>query len=101
VTEAGELHLNQPLIGQVRLTPQEIYQIAKKEQTILQQELIGWGVTAPSSLVSKTVVIVDDGMHSGWTMYMPWRPPRNWEPQEPLQRFQSAISGPTVCWSPL
>jgi len=69
VTDAGELHLNQPLIGQVRLTPQEIYQIAKKEQRILQQELIGWGVTASSSLASKTVVIIDDGMYSGWTMY--------------------------------
>jgi len=69
VTNTGELHLNQPLIGQVRLTPQEIYQIAKKEQKILEQELIAWGARIPSNLSSKTVVIVDEGLHSGWTMF--------------------------------
>ena len=69
VTDTGELHLNQPLIGQVRLTPQEIYQIAKREQKILQQELIAWGVTLPFNLASKTAVIIDDGLHSGWTMF--------------------------------
>jgi putative phosphoribosyl transferase len=69
VTDTGELHLNQPLIGQVRLTPQEIYHIAKKEQKILQQDLVAWGVTPFSSLSSKTAVIIDEGSHSGWTMF--------------------------------
>jgi putative phosphoribosyl transferase len=69
VTNTGELHLNQPLVGQVRLTPQEIYHIAKKEQKILQQELVAWDVTPPSSLSSKTAVIIDEGLHSGWTMF--------------------------------
>jgi putative phosphoribosyl transferase len=68
VTNLGALHLNQPLIGQVRLTPQEIYHIARREQKILQQELLDWGVTPPSNLSSKTVVIVDEGLHTGWTM---------------------------------
>jgi len=68
VTNMGALHLNQPLIGQVRLTPQEIYHIARREQKILQQELLDWGVTAPSNLSSKTAVIIDEGLHTGWTM---------------------------------
>jgi predicted phosphoribosyltransferase len=69
VTDTGALHLNQPLIGQVRLTPQEIYPIAKREQKILQQELLAWGATPPSNLSSKTVVIIDEGLHTGWTMF--------------------------------
>jgi putative phosphoribosyl transferase len=68
MTNLGALHLNQPLIGQVRLTPQEIYHIARREQKILQQELLDWCVTPPSNLSSKTVVIVDEGLHTGWTM---------------------------------
>jgi putative phosphoribosyl transferase len=69
VTHLGALHLNQPLIGQVRLTPQEIYHIARREQKILQQELLDWGATPPSNLSDKTVVIVDEGLHTGWTMF--------------------------------
>jgi len=68
-TDAGELHLNQPLIGQVRLSPHEIYQIAKKERKMLQQELAAWGARPVSNLVAKTALIVDDGLHSGWTMF--------------------------------
>ena len=43
--------------------------MAKKEQKILQQELIAWGVKPPFDLASKTAVIIDDGLHSGWTMF--------------------------------
>jgi predicted phosphoribosyltransferase len=32
VTDAGETHINQPLVGQTRLTRAEIYQIAKKRR---------------------------------------------------------------------
>src|SRR5262245_15733156 len=69
VTDVGALHLNQALIGQVRLTPQEIYQIARREQKVLQQELLDWNAAAPSNLSSKTAVIVDQGLHTGWTMF--------------------------------
>ena len=69
VTNTGELHLNQPLIGQVRLTPQEIYHIAKKEQKLLRLELAEWGVVPASDLSSKTVIVIDEGLHSGWTMF--------------------------------
>jgi putative phosphoribosyl transferase len=68
-TDTGELHLNHPLVGQLRVSRQQIYQIAKKEQKALQQELDTWGAVPPSSLALQTVVIVDEGLHSGWTMF--------------------------------
>lgn len=69
VTHEGQLHLNQPLVGQMRLTQPEIRRIARKEQLALQMDLESWGVVVPSNLQGKTAVLIDDGMHSGWTMF--------------------------------
>lgn len=69
VTHQGELHLNQPLVGQMRLTLPEIRRIARKEQLTLQIDLESWGVVVPDSLQGKTALLIDDGMHSGWTMF--------------------------------
>jgi len=69
VTHQGELHLNQPLVGQMRLTLPEIRRIARKEQLSLQIDLESWGVVVPDSLQGKTALLIDDGMHSGWTMF--------------------------------
>jgi len=69
VTHQGELHLNQPLVGQMRLTLPEIRRIARKEQLSLQLDLESWGVVVPGSLQGKIALLIDDGMHSGWTMF--------------------------------
>ena len=69
VTHRGELHLNQPLVGQMRLTPPEIRRIARKEQLTLLLDLEIWGVVVPDGLQGKTALLIDDGMHSGWTMF--------------------------------
>jgi len=69
VTHQGELHLNQPLVGQMRLTLPEIRRIARTEQHTLQSDLGSWGVVVPDSLEGRTILLIDDGMHSGWTMF--------------------------------
>ena len=69
VTSTGELHLNQALVGQVRLTPPEVYRIAQKERVQLMKDLELWEAPPVPDLQKKTVVIVDDGMHSGWAMF--------------------------------
>jgi putative phosphoribosyl transferase len=69
VTHHGELHLNQPLVGQVRLTPPEIQRMARKQRLALQMDLESWGVVLPDNLRDRTILLVDDGMHSGWTMF--------------------------------
>ena len=51
VTHQGEMHLNQPLVGQMRLTLPEIRRIARKVQLTLQMDLESWGVVFP--IVSK------------------------------------------------
>ena len=69
VTSTGELHLNQALVGQARLTPQEIYQIANTEKVRLLRDLERWGTPLQVQLDAQTALIVGDGMHSGWAMY--------------------------------
>lgn len=69
VSISDDLHLNQPLIGQIRISQAEIYQIAKKERQQLEWDFKDWGIKPPSSFSQKTVLIIDDGMHSGWTMF--------------------------------
>ena len=69
VTNQGDVHLNQPLMGQLRITPQQIYKLSKKEELLLLEDLKHWDVIAPSTLTQKTALIIDDGMHSGWTMF--------------------------------
>jgi putative phosphoribosyl transferase len=68
VTHQGETCLNQPLVGQVRLTRSDIQRIARNECMTLQADLESWGVVLPD-LTDRTILLVDDGMHSGWTMF--------------------------------
>src|SRR5262245_50822888 len=69
VTHQGELHLNQPLVGQVRLTQPEVHRIARKQRLALESDLESWGATFPDSLQGNTIFVVDDAMHSGWPMF--------------------------------
>ena len=69
VTHQGEMVLNQPLVGQMRLTLPEIHRIARKEQLTLRSDLESWGAVVLDSLQGKTALLIDDGMHSGWTMF--------------------------------
>jgi putative phosphoribosyl transferase len=69
VDDEGNLYINQALAGQVRLTRSEIERIAHKERALLLKDLEAWGATPLPRLQGTTAWIVDDGMHSGWTMY--------------------------------
>ena len=69
VTDQGELHLNQPLIGQVRLTTPEIQKIARHERLNLMKQLATWGTSPLPTLERQSVLLIDDGMHTGWTLF--------------------------------
>ncbi len=51
------------------LTLPEIHHIARKQRLALQMDLESWGVVLPGNLRHKTILLIDDGMHSGWTMF--------------------------------
>lgn len=69
IDSRGELYLNQALVGQLRVTPAQIRQFAHKELAALEKDLQRWKIDSPSRLDEQTPILVDEGMHTGWTMY--------------------------------
>jgi predicted phosphoribosyltransferase len=69
VTAAGDPIVNQALAGQQRLDPAWIHRLARQAAAGFRLDLARWGVPLPDDLSGKSILIVDDGMHTGWTMY--------------------------------
>ncbi len=69
IDSRGELYLNQALVGQLRVTPAQIRHFARQELAALEKDLERWKIDFPSRLDEQTPILVDEGMHTGWTMY--------------------------------
>jgi len=69
VTEDGTMVLNAPLVKRLALTKQQIHQQAKEVQAEIARRSAVYRSTLPvSSVEGKTVIIIDDGLASGFTM---------------------------------
>ena len=69
VTDDGTTILNDEVVKEVGLTPQQInYQVSRVRADIRQRSLLYLGNRPPSVLSDKTVIIIDDGLASGYTM---------------------------------
>jgi putative phosphoribosyl transferase len=68
VSSSGELFINQALAGQLRVSTAEIAQISRQVTGHLTRDLAAWGIQPPADLAGQAVLIIDDGMHTGWTM---------------------------------
>ena len=69
MTSEGTLFLNERLLAEIRLTPSQIEVQAKKVQTELQRrnKLFRKGAP-PAAVAGRRVILVDDGLASGYTM---------------------------------
>jgi len=69
VTSDGTTMLNEEIVKQAGLTPQQInYQVNKVRAEIRQRSLLYHKDRPPRVVSDKTVIIVDDGMATGYTM---------------------------------
>jgi predicted phosphoribosyltransferase len=69
VTDDGTLILNEEIIRQAGLTQQQInYQVSQVRSDIRQRSLLYHGDRRPLALKGRTVIVVDDGLASGYTM---------------------------------
>jgi predicted phosphoribosyltransferase len=69
MTSEGALFLNEKLLGELRLTPTQIDVQAKKVQAELEQRnKLFRRNEDPASVADRRVVLVDDGLASGYTM---------------------------------
>jgi putative phosphoribosyl transferase len=68
VTEEGELVLNRPMVEEIKLTPEEIEAVNVAVQKEVERRAREYRGDAPRpDLDGKTVILVDDGLASGYT----------------------------------
>jgi len=69
VTDDGTTILNEEVVKRANLSPQQInYQVSQVRLDIRQRSLLYHKDMPPSVVSGKTVIIVDDGLASGYTM---------------------------------
>ncbi len=69
IADDGAVILNEAVVKEVGLTPEQInYEVSKVRVDIRQRSLLYRGKRLLSVVSGKTVVIIDDGLASGYTM---------------------------------
>ena len=69
VTDDGTMILNEEIVSQAGLTQQQInYQVSQVRADIRNRSLLYHGDRRPLAIAGRTVIIVDDGLASGYTM---------------------------------
>ena len=66
--EDGVRVINDAVVRDARVTPQELAQVEEREREVLQRRgLLYRGARAPAGIAGRTVVVVDDGVATGST----------------------------------
>jgi putative phosphoribosyl transferase len=69
VTDDGTMILNEEIVRQAGLTQQQInYQVSQVRAEIRNRSLLYHGEKRPVVIAGRTVIVVDDGLASGYTM---------------------------------
>ena len=69
VTDDGTMILNEEIVKQAGLSQQQInYQVGQVRADIRQRSMLYHGERPPLSITRRTVIVVDDGLASGYTM---------------------------------
>ena len=83
VTDDGTIILNEEVVKRTGLTPQQInYQVSKVRADIKQRSLLYQGNQPLPRVNGKTVIIIDDGLASGFTMMAAVQSVRRRRPKE-------------------
>ena len=83
VTDDGTIILNEEVVKRTGLTPQQInYQVSKVRADIKQRSLLYQGNQPLPRVNGKTVIIIDDGLASGFTMMAAVQSLRRRRPKE-------------------
>jgi putative phosphoribosyl transferase len=83
VTDDGTTILNEDMVKRFNLSPQQInYQVNQVRSSIRQRSLLYHKDRPPSRLKDRTVLIVDDGLASGYTMMAAVESIRSRQPRE-------------------
>ncbi len=101
VTWDGEMVLNEPLVEQLGLTREEVEESISKTRTIIQERLRKFRGDKPMPhLRNKVVVLVDDGLASGFTMLAAARSARKRTPERVIVAVPTASLGAVELLAP-
>ncbi len=83
VTDDGTIILNEEVVKKAGLSPQQInYQVSRVRDAIRQRSLLYHKDRPPPAVSGKTVIIIDDGLASGYTMMAAVESVRQRRPRE-------------------
>jgi predicted phosphoribosyltransferase len=83
ITDDGTMILNDETVRKAGLTPDQItYQAAQVRKNIAQRSLLYHKDLPPPAVTGKTVIVVDDGLASGYTMMAAVESVRKRRPKE-------------------
>jgi len=83
ITDDGTMILNDETVRKAGLTPDQItYQAAQVRKNIAQRSLLYHKDLPPPAVAGKTVIVVDDGLASGYTMMAAVESVRKRRPKE-------------------
>lgn len=69
VTDDGTMILNEEIVSKAGLTQHQInYQVSQVRADIRQRSILHHGERRPLAIAGRTVIVVDDGLASGYTM---------------------------------
>ncbi len=91
VTDDGTIILNEEVVKRARLTQQQIrYQVSKVRAEIKQRSLLYQGSQTLLRVNGRTVIVVDDGLASGFTMMAAVESVRRRRPKEIIAAIPAA-----------
>jgi putative phosphoribosyl transferase len=94
LTWDGEMVLNEPLVAQLGLTKEDIVESIAKTRRIIKERLRKFRADKPMpDLKSKTVILVDDGLASGFTMLAVARSARKRKPDRIVAAVPTGSTG--------
>ena len=94
VTDDGTMILNEEAVKRAGLTPHQInYQVSQVRTDIRQRSLLYRKNQPPPAIGGKTVIIVDDGLASGYTMMAAVESIRNGRPGSVIVAVPVASAG--------
>lgn len=80
VAPDGSVVLNEPLVSALGLAPDTVDRLARSVKDEIHRRMALYGAGEPSDLSGRTVVVVDDGLASGYTMLVGVRYMRRFSP---------------------
>ena len=90
ITSLGTIILNKPLVARIGLNQEQIDAVVERTRAQIENRKQGYGLVGHYSPEGKSVILVDDGLASGYTMLAAIQSVRNLTPRKILVAVPTA-----------